>query len=157
MGMTDDTAAKPATTLVDRLRAKGAAPRPAPDLDRAIAAATVPDEPHKNGRLMASSAPIMLFDSTTSKEARARHALPPSLPPRGLCREAAAAYVGVSPSKFDDMVKDGRMPPPVRVDARTIWDRRRLDKAFEALAIATPRTGFAGNNDDDDINEWDSV
>jgi hypothetical protein len=59
--------------------------------------------------------------------------LPPSLPPRGLCREASAAYVGVSPSKFDEMVKDGRMPAPVSVDARRIWDRHALDRAFDAL------------------------
>jgi hypothetical protein len=59
--------------------------------------------------------------------------LPASLPPRGLCREASAAYVGLSPSKFDDMVKDGRMPPPVSVDARRIWDRCALDRAFDAL------------------------
>jgi hypothetical protein len=65
----------------------------------------------------------------------ARHdPLPASLPPRGLCRETAAAYIGVGVSKFDEMVKDGRMPPPVRVDARTIWDRHALDRAFDALA-----------------------
>ena len=59
--------------------------------------------------------------------------LPPSLPPRGLSREEAAAYIGVSPSKFDEMVKDKRMPAPKRIDRRTVWDRRRLDAAFEAL------------------------
>jgi hypothetical protein len=31
------------------------------------------------------------------------------------------------------MVKDSRMPPPKRVNARTIWDIRQLDDAFEAL------------------------
>jgi hypothetical protein len=36
--------------------------------------------------------------------------LPPSLPPRGLSRAEAAAYVGVSTSLFDIMVADGRMP-----------------------------------------------
>jgi len=59
--------------------------------------------------------------------------LPHSLPPRGLSRVEAAAYIGVSASLFDEMVKDGRMPKPKRVNARTIWDRKRLDAAFEAI------------------------
>jgi predicted DNA-binding transcriptional regulator AlpA len=53
--------------------------------------------------------------------------------PRGLSRVAAAAYVGISPTTFDALVKDGRMPPPKRINARTIWDVRQLDAAFEAL------------------------
>ena len=59
--------------------------------------------------------------------------LPHSLPPRGLSREEAAAYVGVSPSLFDAMVKDRRMPRPKRINARTVWDGIRLDAAFAAL------------------------
>lgn len=53
--------------------------------------------------------------------------------PRGLGRVEAALYIGVSPSKFDEMVKDGRMPPPKRIDGRRVWDKKRLDLAFEAL------------------------
>ena len=53
--------------------------------------------------------------------------------PRGLSRAEAARYVGVSPSLFDCMVKDGRMPPPKRINSRTVWDRRRLDEAFDSL------------------------
>ena len=53
--------------------------------------------------------------------------------PRGLSRCEAAAYVGVSPSLFDQMVSDGRMPVPKRINSRTVWDRRQLDEAFEAL------------------------
>ena len=60
-------------------------------------------------------------------------ALPPMLAPRGLSREASAAYVGISPTKFDEMVVDGRMPKPKRVDGRRVWDRLRLDAAFDAL------------------------
>jgi len=40
--------------------------------------------------------------------------------PRGLRREDAAYYVGVSPAMFDEMVKDGRMPQPKKVNKRTI-------------------------------------
>jgi predicted DNA-binding transcriptional regulator AlpA len=57
----------------------------------------------------------------------------PSYPPRGMSRTEAAAYVGVSPSLFDAMVKDGRMPSPKRINSRTVWDRFGLDAAFEAL------------------------
>lgn len=62
-----------------------------------------------------------------------RDVLPSSLPPRGLTRVEAAAYVGVSPTLFDEMVKDRRMPKPKRANARTIWDRLALDAAFAAL------------------------
>jgi len=65
--------------------------------------------------------------------------------PRGLSRVEAAAYVGVSPSLFDEMVKDGRMPQPKRINSRTVWDRRLLDAAFEDL----PDTGSK--------NPWDEV
>lgn len=60
--------------------------------------------------------------------------LPRSLAPRGLSRVQAAAYIGVSPSLFDEMVKDGRMPKPMHINARTVWDRLKLDEAFAALS-----------------------
>ena len=63
-----------------------------------------------------------------------KNVLPQCLPPRGLSREEAAAFIGISPSLFDILVKDGRMPKPKRINARTVWDRIRLDAAFEALA-----------------------
>ena len=53
--------------------------------------------------------------------------------PRGLNRPEAAAYIGVSNSKFDQMVDDGRMPKPKQIDSRRIWDVRQLDVAFEGL------------------------
>ena len=66
--------------------------------------------------------------------ARPDDVLPRSLAPRGLSRAQAAAYIGVSPSLFDEMVKDGRMPKPTRINARTVWDRVKLDDAFAALS-----------------------
>jgi predicted DNA-binding transcriptional regulator AlpA len=68
--------------------------------------------------------------------------LPANCPPRGLSRVEAAAYIGVSPSLFDSLVKDGRMPTPKRINNRTIWDRKRLDERFDAL-------------DDGGNNPWD--
>jgi predicted DNA-binding transcriptional regulator AlpA len=73
--------------------------------------------------------------------------LPPSLPPRGLSRVQSAEYIGISPTKFDELVADGRMPKPKRVDGRVIWDRVKLDEAFVALDEdgTTP------------ANEWDRL
>jgi hypothetical protein len=53
----------------------------------------------------------------------AGNGLPLSCPPRGLSRVQAAAYIGVSPSLFDEMVADGRMPGPKRINSRVTWDR----------------------------------
>jgi len=50
-----------------------------------------------------------------------------------LSRREAAYYVGVSPSFFDILVKDGRMPAPKRAGSRVLWDRVSLDGAFDAL------------------------
>jgi hypothetical protein len=53
--------------------------------------------------------------------------------PRGMRREAAAYYVGVSPAKFDDWVSRGIMPGPKKQDGVVCWDRRKLDRAYDAL------------------------
>jgi predicted DNA-binding transcriptional regulator AlpA len=54
-------------------------------------------------------------------------------PPRGLSREEAARYIGVGPSKFDDMVSSGLMPRPKRIGGRVVWDRLKLEAAFSDL------------------------
>ena len=59
--------------------------------------------------------------------------LPMGTPPRGFSREQSAEYVGISATKFDQMVADGRMPKPKRIDGRVVWDRLQLDLAFAAL------------------------
>jgi len=78
--------------------------------------------------------------------------LPPSLPPRGLSRVQAAEYIGVGTTKFDQMVVDGRMPSPKRIDGRAVWDRVRLDEAFAALdeAGVPAKPGVSAN-------EWDQL
>ena len=69
-------------------------------------------------------------------------ALPPTLAPRLISREAAAAYVCVSPNTFDRMVQDRRMPPPKRLgDRRIAWDVRELDAAVDRLPAETPGPG----------------
>jgi hypothetical protein len=58
---------------------------------------------------------------------------PLAYPPRGMTREEAARYIGMSPRKFDELVADRRMPRPKRVDQMTLWDRVSLDLAFANL------------------------
>ena len=54
-------------------------------------------------------------------------------PPRGLSREEAARYIGVGTTTFDRLVAEGRMPKPLRVGKRAIWDRVKVELAFAAL------------------------
>ena len=61
------------------------------------------------------------------------------IPRRGLSRAEAAMYIGISASKFDELVRDGRMPGPKRIDGRKIWDVRDLDVAFDALPGENPQ------------------
>jgi predicted DNA-binding transcriptional regulator AlpA len=75
-----------------------------------------------------------------SRAANHKDVLPGSLAPRGLSRAEGAAYVGVSATLFDKMVGDGRMPKPKRINARTVWDRHQLDRAFDELPDADGRT-----------------
>jgi predicted DNA-binding transcriptional regulator AlpA len=61
-------------------------------------------------------------------------ALPPTLPPRLIGREAAAAYLCLSPNTFDDLVNRKLMPEPRRLgDKRLAWDVKELDAAADAL------------------------
>ncbi len=69
--------------------------------------------------------------------------LPLSCPPCGLSRVQSAAYVGTGTTLFDEMVKDGRMPKPKRINSLTVWDRLALQEAFVALPS------------DEDTNPWD--
>ena len=69
--------------------------------------------------------------------------LPLSCPPCGLSRVQAAAFIGVGATLFDEMVGDGRMPAPKRINSKTIWDRLAVQEAFVALPS------------DEDANPWD--
>lgn len=70
-----------------------------------------------------------------------KHQITPE--PRGLSRIQAATYIGVSPSMFDKMVEDGRMPTPTRINTRRVWDRIKVDDAFTSLS------------NDEERNPWD--
>jgi len=58
-----------------------------------------------------------------------------TIPRRGLSREESAVYIGISPSKFDEMRKDGRVGPPRLIDGRKVWDVHSLDLTFDDLPI----------------------
>jgi hypothetical protein len=58
--------------------------------------------------------------------------------PRGLSRDFAAAYIGVSTSLFGEMVRDGRMPPAKQINRRKVWDVRDVDLAFTKLGFDEP-------------------
>ena len=76
---------------------------------------------------------------------RAHHTLPPNLPPLGLRREAAAEFVCISPSKFDSMVADGRMPKPMHIDGVVCWDVEELTTAWRRLRETKDTDATAGN------------
>jgi predicted DNA-binding transcriptional regulator AlpA len=67
------------------------------------------------------------------------------LQPRGLRKPRAAFYVGVSETHFDTWVRDKLMPEPFKIGGVVLWDRQRLDLAFDALS----------NREDDSV--WDDV
>jgi len=70
------------------------------------------------------------------------------VPRRGLARTEAAMYLGISPTKFDELVRDGRMPRPRIIDRRKLWDVYELDMAFDALPHEDSPP-IAGNSWDD--------
>jgi hypothetical protein len=76
-------------------------------------------------------------------------ALPPTLAPRLIGRDAAAAYVSLAPNTFDALVREGRMPKPrILTSGRKAWDVRLLDQAIDVLPLD-------GENVRDDDRGWD--
>jgi predicted DNA-binding transcriptional regulator AlpA len=86
-----------------------------------------------------------ISDRSQRRQNQRTSVLSPSLPPRGLSRVEAAAYIGVSATTFDHMVQRREMPRPKRIGSRVVWDRIKLDFAFAALP----------GNDNDDANPFD--
>jgi len=70
--------------------------------------------------------------------------------PRGLRREDAARYIGISPTLFDRKRKEGAIPPPRDMFGVMIWDRQDLDSLF-----AKPTYTAANDNNGSDC--WDKV
>ena len=82
------------------------------------------------------------LDDTAEPRRDKRADLPAGLAPRALSRVQAAAYCGISPSIFDGLVAERRMPKPARIGRRLIWCRRQLDRALDEL-FNEPQQGVA--------------
>ena len=55
------------------------------------------------------------------------------VPRRGLSREEAAVYLGISSTTFDELRKRGVVDLPRVIGGRKLWDIRDLDVAFDSL------------------------
>jgi hypothetical protein len=66
-----------------------------------------------------------------------------------LSRVEAAAYLGISPSKFDEMRKDGRVGPAKLIDNRKVFDVRMLDEVFDALPRRATESTMTGRSPHD--------
>lgn len=54
-------------------------------------------------------------------------------PPRLMSLERAAAYVGFGPTKFRELIDEGKMPPAIDIDGSPRWDRIELDARVDDL------------------------
>jgi len=69
-----------------------------------------------------------------------------AMPKLGYRAPEAATYLGISQSKFLEMVKQGRMPKPCKIDGCTLWRADALLDAFNALTNGSAQT-----------NPWDEA
>jgi hypothetical protein len=60
--------------------------------------------------------------------------LPVGLQPLGASRDQAAAYLSLSPGKFQELVDRRLMPSPKHIGARLVWDLEDVRSAFKALS-----------------------
>ena len=89
------------------------------------------------------------------KRTRRPAILPPTLPPRLIRRDAAAAYVGVSPNTFDKMIADGLMPKPRQLTERRLaWDVQQLDAAIDRLPVDGDADADTDTTTD---HSWDDI
>jgi hypothetical protein len=82
---------------------------------------------HQNPAVMRSPQ-LNLAEATRAKP---RAMLPDVLPPRGLCRARAAAYVGIGTTLFDTWAAGRNLT--YRIGKRVLYDRWRLDAAIDEL------------------------
>ena len=69
--------------------------------------------------------------------------------PRGLTREDAAAYCSLTPEGFDEWVRKGIVPGPIKGTQR--WDRRAIDHALDRISgLAAPSRASSA------LEEWKS-
>jgi hypothetical protein len=66
----------------------------------------------------------------------------------GLGEAEAAAAIGISATKFRQLVVEGRMPSPRRIDSRLVYDVDELRTAFKAMPH---------ENEIDEADSWADV
>ena len=67
----------------------------------------------------------------------------------------AAALIGVSVSKFRDLIKSGRMPESRRIDGCAVWRGDELLAAFNDLTNTASPSDPDNEPDGDDGDGWD--
>lgn len=71
----------------------------------------------------------------------------------------AAKFVGLKPAKFLQLVDDGRMPNPMRIDHCVLWDVRELISSFDKLQIKN--AGINGEltlpAEDQRLRKWEEI
>jgi hypothetical protein len=86
--------------------------------------------------------------------ARAKADIAARLPVRrGLGHSEAALYIGVGPTLFSELVRDGLMPRPRVIGARRVWDIDDLDAYFRALPFEEGAASLSAAGDE---NPWHS-
>jgi hypothetical protein len=68
------------------------------------------------------------------------------LDPRGLRAEPAAAYCGLTISKFEARVRIGDLPKPLPFGRPHVWDRHALDQALDRLSRLRSAPATTGGN-----------
>lgn len=76
---------------------------------------------------------VAMVISNTTPRRRPSSILPDSLPPIGVNREQAAAYIGISATSFDRLVYEGIMPDARILRGRLVWDVAEIADAFRAI------------------------
>ncbi|MSP83752.1 MAG: hypothetical protein EXQ94_12755 [Alphaproteobacteria bacterium] len=105
-----------------------------PEPKAPVAVAALPAEPAPTVEPAQSDRDIIT--AWTRKVAKVRR-LAANLHPRGLNRDQAAQYVGLSISTFNRLVAEGILPAPLHFGRRRVWDRRLLDTVLDALSGVT--------------------
>jgi hypothetical protein len=85
---------------------------------------------HRNER---GSFPVRDVASEYSKFAKPTLSTTRPIPRRGFTRVEAAMYLGISPSKFDELRKAKRIGAPKIIGSRLLFDVYVLDEFFDAL------------------------
>jgi hypothetical protein len=76
--------------------------------------------------------------------------LPPTLAPIGVTLATVAAFIGVSPNRYRELVRKRIMPPPKMVDGQPLHDLEAVRAAFRALPTADDENPVA-------VNTWEDI